>query len=380
MIDPQMQLTDEETRRRIANLISEIELNDINHVLFREEPIAEITETFNRFLMGDSPKNILIHGLPGTCKTTILRLIKNGDPNWIYISGEKCNTAHGILKGITDLTFNTRERLLSEAILKFTREPKGLIIDELNKIKRVEELKFLFNDLNTLYRSLNKKIPIVFATNKTASETRRFIPQDALDTFQLNNVELPSYNPLEMSGILEDRIKIIKENYGLEINIPEGFVNLLCAVICKYSDGRLRTAFHVFSESIRSNDFTRENIDKILKKMQGEEFEQGFNNLPSQEKKFLSTLILISETINDGENRPINISYLVEKIEEQTPQRISQIMNNLEDQGYIKRDNSTIIGQRRNKSIKFVREDIFQEVKELTKDTPPFIINFRSKE
>lgn len=36
--------------------------------------------------------------------------------------------------------------------------------------------------------------------------------------------------------------------------------------------------------------------------------------------------------------------------------------------------------QNQNKSIKFVREDIFQEVKELTKDTSPFIINFRSKE
>lgn len=367
MMSEQLQ-KNEEIRKNIANLIIEIEPDNI---LFRDSQMDEINETFKRAKSGDSPKNLFIHGVPGSGKTTAVKIIKdNNGNNWIYISGEQCNTAHGILRGITDLTFNTRERLLSEAIIKFNKNNLGIIgiiIDELNKMKRVEEIRWLFNDLNTLFRETKKKIPIVIITNKTISETERFIPKDALDTLQLNKVEFPSYNSIEMAGIIEDRLRLIKEKYNLEIEIPEGFLNYLCAIISRDYDGSLRTAFYVFSECIRFNSFNQEDVNKILKKIQGEEFEKCFSNLPQQEKKFLATLILIC----NGENKEIGISYLTEKITSLFPQRISQLINSLEDQGYLKRGTPEMKGRGRNRYIKFTREDIFQKVSKLTEDITP---------
>jgi len=359
------QITDIEKRKKISNLLIEIEPDNI---LFREKQVEEINESFDRFNSGDIPKNLFIHGVPGSGKTTSIRIIKEKrQNNWVYISGEQCNTAHGVLRGITDLTFNTRERLLSEAIIKFTKNPLGIIIDELNKMKRVEELRWLFNDLNTLYRETKKKIPIIVITNKTALETERFIPKDALDTLQLNKIEFPSYDAIEITGILEDRLKLIKEKYNLEINIPGGFLNLLSSLITKDYDGSLRTAFYVLSESIRSNEFTRENIEKILKKIQGEEFDQCFSNLPPQEKKFLASLICIS----NGENKPVYISNIIEFIPNLFPQRISQIINNLEAQGYIRKEIPEMKGRGRHRYIKFTREDIFQKINKLTEDILP---------
>lgn len=364
-------LEDSEIRNKIANLLFETEPD---RVLFRDEQINELKESFDRFENHELPtKNILIHGYPGTGKTTVINLLrKQYNRNWIYISGEKCNTAHGVIKGVTGITsFSTRERILSEAITQLNSKPTGIIIDELNKLKRVEELRWLFNDLNTLYRGTNKRIPLIVITNKNTIETKKFIPADALDTFQLKEIEFTPYTQQQITGILENRLSIIKEKHGLEINIPEGFLNYLSAYLCKYHDGSLRIAFDTFSEAVKSNSLNDEFVKLHCNKIRVKEFEEVFLNLPTQSKKFITTLVSIVDMFGNNE---IPVSYLVEKITDLFPQQISQFINNLEEQGYIISEYSKIKGMRRNKHVKFIREDIFKEISKLTKNIEPFYI------
>lgn len=351
--------------KKIAKLLFEIQPHKL---LFREKEMGEIRESFKRFENNESAKNLLIYGPPGSGKTTAIKIIREErKPNCIYLSGEQCNTAHSILKGITDLNYNTRERLLSEAKVKMKGNPFIISIDELNKVKRVEELRWLFNDLNTLCRDMiesRRSYTFLLITNKNIYETERFIPKDAADTLKLNKVEFKPYDGTEIKGILEDRLAQIEKEHGLKAEIPEYFLPYLSALIVKEYDGGIRTGLYVLSECLISDDFSKENITKILKKIQSEDFEQSFLSLPEQEKKFAATIIQLM----DGKYQPVYVSLIVEKVKSIYPQRISQLINSLEAQGYLTRDVPTTRGMGRHRFVRFTRKDIFDKVNELTED------------
>ncbi len=335
-------------------------------LLFRDDQISEIEEVFKRFKLHEQPKNLLIHGFSGSGKTTCINdVLSRQNGNYVYISGTQCITAHQILRGITDLNYNTREKILSKAINNMKRKPQVIVIDELNKMKRVEEIKWLFNDLNTLYRETNKSCPIIVITNRTSYETGRSIPDDAKKTLFLNRVEFKPYNAVELGGILQQRID------KTAIIIPEGFIPLLSTKVFKDYDGSVRSGLFILNECIEANDFSVEMIDKLLEKIKGEEFEEIFQAFPEHEKKFLASLIVLS----DEKNEPIPISWIIQNFKELLPQRISQIINSLESYGILIRISPS--KDKRKKFVKFIRDDIFQRVNELTSEMIPFVSSTR---
>ena len=258
------------------------------------------------------------------------------------------------------MTYNTRERLLSEAIIKMKRKPCVIVIDELNKMKRVEEIRWLFNDLNTLYRETGCSVIII--TNKNAIETEKIIPEDAKKTLFLNKIEFKPYDAIEMKGILEQRMK------KLECSIPEFFLPLLSSKIIKEYDGSIRSGLFILRECIEANDFSGERINKILKKIKGEEFEENFQSFPEHEKKFLASLIILGEE----KNQLIAITTIIQRLKFLLPQRISQLINSLESQGILIR---TVAGQdKRKKYVKFIRDDIYSMVNDLTSNIIPLEI------
>ncbi len=331
-------------------------------ILFRDDQIREIEEVFKKFKRHEQPKNLLIHGFSGSGKTTCINdVLSRQNGNYIYISGTQCITAHQILKGITDLNYNTREKILSEAIRNMKHNPQIIVIDELNKMKRVEEIKWLFNDLNTLFRETNKTCPIIVITNRTSYETGRSIPDDAKKTLFLNRVEFKPYNALELGGILKQRVD------KLDIAIPEEFIPLLSTKVFKEYDGSVRSGLFILNECIEKNDFSDEIINRLFDKIKGEEFEESFQSFPEHEKRFLSSIIILSK----GKNDPIPISLIIQNLKELLPQRISQLINSLEAQGILIRISPG--NDKRRKFIKFIREDIFQRVNALTSEVIPMV-------
>ncbi len=315
----------------------------------REEQLKELEEVFERFENNQSPKNILCYGFTGSGKTfCITEINKKYKDKFLYIPFP--STAHGVLKSITDVNYNTREKQRLEALEKIKREKKIIIIDELNSMRRVEEIRWLLEDLKFIYRS--SPVPIILITNKNLYEMQRVIPDDVRSTMHFNELEFRPYNPGELKEIFEDGISY------LNLEMPDGFIEYLSAKINKDSDGSIRTGLFVLRECVETGVFTNEEVDRILKKIQRSEFEDVIKKLPEQEKRFLATLLFIT----DDNKIEIPISFLLKKIKCLMPQRISQLILTLESQGILVRTSSPL--DKRNKVIKFIREDIHKKTRE----------------
>lgn len=315
----------------------------------REKQIKELEEVVERNINGKAPKCILIHGFTGSGKTFCTSdVISRNKDKFIYIPFP--STAHSVLKSISDINYNTRERQRMEALEKLKKENKILVIDELQAMRRVEEIKWLLEDLKFIYRQF--PFPLIIITNKNLYETQRIIPKDVMSTFHFEKLEFTPYNAIELKDIFQDGISY------LDADIPDGFLSYLGAKINKDFDGSVRSGLFVLRECIESNNFSNEKVDEILEKIQSSEFEEIILNLPEQEKKFLSTLVfLVDEKIPE-----IPIIELRQKMNLR-PQRISQIMLNLEKEGITM--TSIDEGDRRQRILKFIRKEIYKETKEV---------------
>jgi len=319
-------------------------------IYHRDNQLSELREVFERFKAGRSEKNILAHGSTGTGKTLcISKVLSEQENQYIYVPSP--STAHQVLKTITDMTYNTRERQRSEAIKILKSRRVVLIIDELNAMKRAEEIRWLLEDLKFIYREV--PLPIILLTNKNLYEMQRTIPEDVKKTFFFNELEFSPYNAIELQDIFQEGIK------HLNLNVPEGFIPKLSAKISNEFDGSVRSGLFVLRECLDASDFSEASIDKTLKKIQNTEFEDLVKRLNEQEKRFLSALIYL----RDPSMPEVPLTALYEKIRSLLPQRISQIIFSLESEGIITR--TTPSKDRRKKCIKFVREDVFIKTKKV---------------
>lgn len=338
-------------------------------ILHREDQIKEIKNVFKQFKEFGTGSNLLLCGFSGSGKTTVINnVLSEQENNFIFVSGSQQITAHQILRAITDMTFTTRERLLSEAIRKFRNHPTVIIIDEINKLKRVEEIRWLFNDLNTLFRETG--CPIIVITNMR--EILKIIPKDAKLTLFFKNIEFKSYNPDELRDIIEERINLIKQKCGKEINFPEEFLPYICLTSSREGEGSARLSLFLVKECILSDDFSRENIERLIGKLKQGEWEQFISDLPDIEKRFLSLLIYLVEEKRRFEKKEIlELKDILRKIKTYPPQRISQLINSLEGYGIIEK--ARIKEDKRTKCIKFISEDIYEKLNKLTGEIVPLV-------
>lgn len=318
-------------------------------ILFRDSQIKEVQAVFRNFKEQGMASNLLIQGVTGSGKTTVIKKIIDEEDNNVFGSGSTTKTSFKTLRAMFDLNCNTNERLLTEIIIKLQKEPKIIIIDEVNKI---QDRQNLFNDLNTIYRETG--CPIIIITNRRT--IREEMPDDARLTLMFDKVEFPAYNALELQGILQSRLDLIKDKIPA---IDEGALSLICAIGGRESSARV--VLLITLKCLLANNFSQDYIHKVRKNMEREDWKDFVLQLKQTEKDFLKHLLYIKAQGKVA--RPSDIS---RKMVNFTPARISQLITAFEDYGIIESNyrNKGRAGGR-TRVIDFSSEEIFRTLDEL---------------
>lgn len=290
-------------------------------VLHRDKQVQEIEDVFRNFRKFGMASNILIQGVTGSGKTTVVdKVITDmnvGRDDVIFISGSETRTSFKTIKALFDVNFSTFERILTEGVKKLKEHPKIIIIDEVNKIKDCDNL---FDDLNTIYRST--QCPIIIITNKRTIIDN--MPEDARLTLLFDKVQFPSYNSIEIHDILKDRLERIA---GCP-EIPEMAVAKISAYAGK--QGSARIALQIMAKCILSNNYQESYIDKIAEKLEREDWKKFVDGLMVSERRFLDGLLFLSD-----KKKLMRHSDFVNYLKDLSPSRISQLTTAFEDYGVI---------------------------------------------
>ncbi len=314
-------------------------------ILHRKEQMKVIEAVFKNFREFSMASNLLIQGVTGSGKTTVVsKLIEsNKKPDCediLFISGADTKTTFKTLRALFDINCSTVEKLLSEGIKLLKKHPKILIIDEVNKIRDHENL---FDNLNTIYRGT--QCPIIIITNKRTVLDN--MPEDARLTLLFDKVEFPSYNAIEIKDIIQDRL------YSLEkIKIPEVALSKICAYSGR--QGSARVALQIIMKCVLANNYTQTYIDKIAKNLEREDWKTFINALTASERRFLEALLYISD-----KKQFIRHSDLTLQLKEVSPSRISQLVTSFEDYGILVTEYRNLgRGNGRYRVMRFVSNEI----------------------
>lgn len=321
-------------------------------VLYREKQAEKIRNTFDNFSKYGIANNLFILGVTGSGKTTIIRKIIEEKNNHIFISGAITKTSFKTLRALFDLKYQTNDRLLVEGIKKLLREPKVIIIDEVNKIT---DLSNLFNDLNTIYRETS--CPIILISNKRTIIDE--MPDDAKKTFFFDKVEFESYDSDELYGILADRIEDIRRQ--MDIKIDDLSLKYICALGAK--EGSARLVLTLTLKCIMANVFSKGYIDEITHNLEKEDWKNFVDGLIGTEYTFLKVLLELYPQV-----KQISNSDILKNMGNLTPSRISQVITTFEGYGIIRTEYKNL-GRRegRFRVIGFVSDEIYKRLDELVR-------------
>lgn len=322
-------------------------------ILHRKEQIKEIDNAFKNFKKFGISSNLLIQGVTGSGKTTIVTKVIKDNTNensedFIFISGAETQTSFKTLRAIFDLNFSTIERVLTEGVKKLKVHPKIIIIDEVNKIR---DCNNLFNNLNTIYRGV--QCPIILITNKRTIVDS--MPDDARLTLLFDKVNFPAYNSFEIKDIIKDRIKRIKT----KIKFPEGALAKICAFSGR--QGSARIALMITMKCILANDYSFKHIDKIAKNLEKEDWRIFIKGLTPSEKRFLEALLNISNS-----KQFMRHSDLTMRLKDLSPSRISQLVTSFEDYGILITEYKNFgRGTGRYRIIRFASKEIREKMEDV---------------
>lgn len=319
------------------------------NIIHREKQIDKIRGVFQTFKTNGMALNILIQGVTGSGKTTVIQRIVQEENNNLFASGSATKTAFKTLKALFDLKCNTIDRLLTDAINKLKRDPKILIIDELNQIRDTSNL---FDYLNTIYRATN--CPIIIISNKRTIIDE--MPEDARLTLFFDKVDFPAYNAPELFDILKDRLEAIETPLP---TIPEGHLRKICAWGGR--EGSARVVLLITFKCILANDFSEEYIDGVRSSLEKADWEDFVKSLIPTEREFLRGLIDLG-----SEKRMLKSADLLKMMKKYTPARISQLINSFEDYGIIKSEHKNLgRGGGRMRLVTFVSDEIYAKLEGL---------------
>lgn len=318
-------------------------------VLHRDSQMEEIKRVFKNFKEQSMASNLLIQGHTGSGKTTIVKKIMDEENQHVFASGAATKTSFRMLKSMFDINCSTNERLLRDVMGELRRNPKIIIIDEIDK---VSDSKILFNDLNTIYRESG--CPIIIITNKIT--IREDMPQDARLTLMFEKVDFPPYNSLELYDILKSRLDLVKDRLP---KIPESSLRRICAV--GKNEASARVVLQLTLKCILANNFTEEYINQIKKSLLVDDLKDFYLNLKPTEKDFLKNILELK-----AKGEIIKPSRISKRMDDFTPSRISQLISSFENYGIIesKWKNTGRAGGR-TRIIEFAKDKTYRMLDEI---------------
>lgn len=253
-------------------------------LLFRENEMNEIMTLCGRFLKGDNPKSILIHGPAGTGKTHAARLIQisyneyaeihNLDTRAIYINARD-HTYYQVLVSLLDelnVQFPRRGLGVTEATEKLvetlrTTDYKYLIIiDEVDKIRSYDQKKWSELIDSLFYRfsrldELTMKDNVLFVAISNRGDIVRHLKYHTRSKFIPHLIYFREYNQDELKAILADRVRRAFKPGSVE----EDAIVFLSAMIIK--EGRdLRWGMKVLKEAahLAGDKLTPKHIERAM--------------------------------------------------------------------------------------------------------------------
>ena len=314
-------------------------------ILFRDKQILQIKEVFNNYKEFGMGTNLLILGVTGSGKTSLIKKVMEDENNSIYVSCSNKKTTHEVLKHLFDIRIRNQSDVLEKTIEKLKKEPRILIFDEIDKIK---DLDNLMNDLNTIYR--RTMVPIIIITMKRDILDK--IPSDAKKTLFFEKVTLPSYNSNELKEILLERLRLIK---NININIKEGSVNFISAIASR--QGSARVLMNITIRCIQKNNFSQEFIKNVYDEIVKQDWVGFVHEINETEKEFLMHLTDFCDYKKEVQSEALQRSMQI------SPARISQLISTFEKYGVIssRHENLGRAGGRR-RFIKFISKEIYEDL------------------
>lgn len=323
-------------------------------ILFRDEQLNKIKQVFENFKKINCGVNILLTGVTGSGKTTIIKKIVEEYNDCYYINGNDTRTPVNSLKSLFNIKEQSHGDVLKEAFEILKKKRKMIIIDEIDKIKNYNEF---VNDLNTLYRKFTMPI-IIITCKRNFVET---IPVDAKKTLWFDRISLPAYNSIELKEIVKSRLKL------MNIDIPdlnEHFISKLSAYGAR--SGSCRITFNILLRCLQKNSFKISDLDEINKSLNDIDWRGFYDDLNDTEKKFLSALCSCCNNLEECSS--FNVSEQLSKFwsVKLTSARISQLINFFMDYDIIisRHENKGRSGGRQ-RLIKFKSDEIYNSIKSI---------------
>ena len=328
-----------------------IELSDDylpEEVLHRDKQIKEIKQIFKNFKKFEMGTNLVLFGVTGSGKTCIIKKVIQDENNAIYISGAETQTPFKTIKAIFNLNIKTLEELLKKTIEKLKENPKILVIDEIDKVKNINQLA---NDLNTIYRKTMIPIIIISLRRNIVEQ----MPSDARKTLLFEKIKLPSYNATELKDILNYRLKLIEKKIpGFDI----GTINYISAIASQ--QGSARILMNITLKCLQKNNFSQRFIEKIYIEMMKEDWVDFVNDINETEKGFLRNLLRRCDEKEEV------ASEVLQREMQVSAARISQLINTFERYSAVlsRHENLGRAGGRR-RFVRFATKEIYNELNKM---------------
>lgn len=289
---------------------------------YREQELYRIRQIYENFENFDIGLNLIIRGVSGSGKTSLVKKIIQEKNNSLFVSCAENTTALKVFKALfgNDKALSTSE-IISYGVEYLIKNRKILIFDEVVKVK--DFVNFI-NILNTIYRQTS--VPIILITNKF--NLTKSMPEDAVKTLFFDKMNLPAYNAMEIQDILNDRLIISGIKKEL---IPTHVIPQISAIAGRI--GSCRVALTILSRCLQTGDFSDENIKTIYQNMEKDDWFGFYQDINETERHFLD---IVLEFLKPKEE--LGSEFLREELSRREHRnfshaRISQIINLFEKHG-----------------------------------------------